>query len=117
MGVPLQRHLSLFLCLCLIRVVSPAQTAGKRLIPLDKAERDAFEKQEKVAILVGVGTYPGYSGLGTLRYPAADVDALSAILRKQHYTVRGDGSQRCEDSAGSRDLCHNADRWRPSERQ
>jgi hypothetical protein len=39
-----------------------------------------------VAILVGVGKYPRYSGLSELHYPGTDVDTLAAALRKRGQT-------------------------------
>ena len=40
-----------------------------------------------VAILVGVGKYPRFSGFGELHYPERDVDLLGKELASQHYQV------------------------------
>src|ERR1019366_3976274 len=71
-----------------VPLILGAQTAReKRVVPVDGSSRQSFERQPKVAVLVGVGHYPKRSGLSELRYPAADVDALEAELAKQRYTV------------------------------
>ena len=67
--------------------VLPAQQRAKRIAPVDPGVRQTFERQPKVAVLAGVGHYPQRSGLGQLRYPARDVDALEAELTRQSYKV------------------------------
>jgi Skp family chaperone for outer membrane proteins len=66
-----------------------AQGREKRVTPVDSTQRATFERDRKVgvAILVGIGTYPRYSGLGELRYPARDADLLESELSAQRYTV------------------------------
>lgn len=66
-----------------------AQVREKRVVPLDPQQREGFETRRRagVAVLVGVGRYPKYSGLGELRYPARDVDLLEKELTAQRYAV------------------------------
>jgi hypothetical protein len=74
-------------------VVSSAQLSAqgreKRVTPVDAAQRATFERDRKVgvAILVGIGKYPRYSGLGELRYPPRDADLLESELTAQRYVV------------------------------
>jgi formylglycine-generating enzyme required for sulfatase activity len=77
------------LLLLLLAAVSSllAQTTAKRIIPISGSDVDAFEKQRKIALLVGVAEYPNYSGIGRLAYPPADVGAIGDQLRAQGYTV------------------------------
>src|ERR1700704_473260 len=72
----------LLLTSCLSAV---AQTHEKRIVPVGSSERDSFEHQTKVALLVGVGHYTSRSGLSTLQYPERDVDQLDAELTRQGY--------------------------------
>ena len=72
----------------LFGIMAPAQTRDKRVTPVDAATRLTFEKQVKVALLVGVGSYSPISGLGRLKYPPRDVATLAAELEKQGYLVR-----------------------------
>jgi hypothetical protein len=65
-----------------------AQVREKRVRPVDDSAKQAFEKQLKVALLVGIGDYPKNSGLSALKYPAKDVAMLSLALEKQGYAVR-----------------------------
>jgi hypothetical protein len=48
-----------------------------------------FERGRSVgiAILVGVGKYPRFSGFGELQYPERDVELLDKELTTQHYQV------------------------------
>jgi hypothetical protein len=66
-----------------------AQGREKRVTPVDAAQRATFERERKVgvAILVGIGQYPRYSGLGDLRYPTRDADLLETELSTQRYVV------------------------------
>src|SRR5436305_613579 len=63
--------------------------AQKRITPLDPAQRAGFEQRRKagIAIVVGVGKYPRYSGLGDLNYTSRDADLLAEELNRQRYTV------------------------------
>ena len=80
--------------------MSLAQNAyEKRITPVEPSQRTGFEKQVKVALLVGVGAYPAGSGLGPLKYPARDVALLGAELTRQGYLVR-----RLVDSEASRGM-------------
>jgi Caspase domain len=82
--IPMRRLPTIFIALC-----AAAQTREKRIVPIDPNQRQTFEKQRKVgvAILVGVGKYPRYSGLTELRYPGRDVDLLAKELESQRYVV------------------------------
>ncbi len=66
-----------------------AQGREKRVTPVDAAQRATFERERKVgvAILVGIGKYPRYSGLGELHYPSRDADVLESELTAQRYVV------------------------------
>lgn len=66
-----------------------AQVGEKRITPVDAPRRATFERERKVgvAILVGIGKYPRYSGLGELRYPPRDADLLESELSLQRYIV------------------------------
>jgi tetratricopeptide (TPR) repeat protein len=70
--------------------VSAAQQEGrpKRVIAVLPQEVQAFERQAKVALLVGVGDYPESGGLSRVRYAASDVTALATALDDDGYTVR-----------------------------
>ena len=74
--------------LLLAGVLAFAQTRSTRVKPVDAAARQIFEKQVKVALLVGVGSYSPASGLSRLKYPPRDVATLAAELEKQGYLVR-----------------------------
>jgi len=76
------------LCFLLTTGLAAAQSYEKRIAPLDPAARQTFERQPKIAVLVGVGAYPEGSGLSPLKYPAQDVAELAAELEKQGYAVR-----------------------------
>ena len=66
-----------------------AQAREKRVSPVPADERLQFERQRRagVAVLVGVGQYPRFSGFSELHYPGRDVDQLQVELEKQHYLV------------------------------
>jgi Caspase domain len=77
-----------------------AQSAGeKRITPIDPSAQKAFEKQVKVALLVGIGAYPPESGLSPLKYPVRDVTLLGSELERQGYLVR-----RLTDAQASRGI-------------
>jgi TPR repeat protein len=85
-----------------------AQSREKRVVPVDPAQRQSFERQPKVAVLAGVSHYPSRSGMGALAYPTHDVDLLGAELAKQGYNVvklqdgdatRGSVEQTLKDAA------------------
>jgi hypothetical protein len=65
------------------------QVREKRVVPFPEPDRVQFERQRRagVAILVGVGKYPRFSGFGELQFPAFDVDQLAVELEKQNYLV------------------------------
>jgi hypothetical protein len=64
-----------------------AQTQEKRITPVDVSARRTFDRQPKIAILVGVGAYPEGSGLAPLKYATLDVADLGAELEKQGLAV------------------------------
>ena len=72
----------------LLATLAWAQTREKRVTPVDPSAQQTFEKQTKIAMLVGVGGYPQASGLGALKYPARDVALLADELQKKGYLVR-----------------------------
>ncbi len=67
----------------------PPKANEKRVAPVASDQAARFNRADTVgvAILVGVGKYPLYSGLSHLQYPAVDVDTLAATLRSQRYSV------------------------------
>jgi hypothetical protein len=73
----------LFSCILLA-----GQTRDLRLEPIDPATKRAFEKQVKVALVVGISAYPQGSGLSSLKYAARDAEVLGATLKSQGYLVR-----------------------------
>jgi formylglycine-generating enzyme required for sulfatase activity len=64
------------------------QTRDLRIEPIDPVTRRAFEKQVKVALVVGISAYPQGSGLSSLKYAARDAEVLGATLKSQGYLVR-----------------------------
>jgi hypothetical protein len=60
----------------------------KRVAPVGSNETQAFRKQVKVALVVGVSKYPTASGFTALNYAAADATDLAAVLKQQGYLVR-----------------------------
>jgi WD40 repeat protein len=84
-------RLILLSSLCLfggLGIALRAQRGEKRIVPVDAASVQSFERQTKLAVLVGIGAYPDGSGLTPLRYPASDVRDLAAELTRQGYAVR-----------------------------
>jgi Skp family chaperone for outer membrane proteins len=73
--------------LALLASTGFGQTRAKRIVPVSPAETTGFEQSRKIALLAGVGRYPGYSGIGQLQYPARDAGAVAEQLKKQGYTV------------------------------
>ena len=80
--MPISRCACLTILLALTSPVT-AQTLEKRITPVDANVRQTFERQPKIAVLVGVGAYPEGSGLAPLKYAAQDVAELSSELEKQ----------------------------------
>jgi formylglycine-generating enzyme required for sulfatase activity len=79
-----------FTALGLATGVSAAQPQQRdlRLEPINPAAQRAFEKQVKVALVVGISAYPQGSGLSSLKYAARDAEVLGATLKSQGYLVR-----------------------------
>jgi hypothetical protein len=63
-----------------------AEETAKGLVRLQEAPK--FQKENKVAVIVGVNTYDRSTGLKSLRYAASDAINLSNMLKNQGYTVR-----------------------------
>jgi hypothetical protein len=53
----LMNRLFLLASICL---ALQAQTREKRIVPVDPGQRNVFQRQGKVAVLVGVGDYPAH---------------------------------------------------------
>jgi hypothetical protein len=69
-------------------ILLAGQTRNLRLEPIDPAARQTFDKQVKVALVVGVSAYPKGSGISQLKYAARDADVLGDALKSQGYLVR-----------------------------
>jgi hypothetical protein len=61
----------------------------KRIKPVPGQDKERFDRQRRagIAIPVGVGDYPPFSGFGELPYPSADAEQLAAELEKPRYLV------------------------------
>lgn len=75
-------------CLFILCIALHGQNRDLRIEPIDPAARRSFEKQVKVALVVGISVYPQGSGLSSLKYAARDADVLGAALKAQGYLVR-----------------------------
>ncbi len=91
--------------LCVLVCDVAAQSNEKRIISVTSDQAARFSRADTVgvAILVGVGNYPLYSGLSHLHYPAVDVDTLAATLKSQRYIVLS-----LKDSDATREAVLNA---------
>jgi formylglycine-generating enzyme required for sulfatase activity len=69
-------------------ILLAGQTRDLRIEPIDPVAKRAFEKQVKVALVVGISAYPQGSGLSSLKYAARDAEVLGATLKSQGYLVR-----------------------------
>src|SRR6266446_3446566 len=69
-------------------VLSAQTTREKRIVPVDTAVQQLFQRQPKIAVLVGIGAYPDGSGLAPLKYAGSDLRELAAELEKDGYAVR-----------------------------
>src|SRR5581483_1732739 len=69
--------------------ILPGQLREKRVTPVDSKQTPGFATRSSVgvAILVGIGNYPPFTGLERLRFPGRDVDLLKKELESQRYTV------------------------------
>jgi VWFA-related protein len=86
----MNRRLAAFLFSAVLVVpLALTQVREKRVTPIPEQQQQQFDRQRRagVAILVGVGKYPPFSGFNELRYPSRDVDQLAAELEKQRYLV------------------------------
>jgi formylglycine-generating enzyme required for sulfatase activity len=59
----------------------------KRVAPVASDEKQRFQKQVKVALVVGVSKYPEVSGFAALNYAASDATEVGATLKSQGYLV------------------------------
>ena len=59
----------------------------KRVSPVASDEKQRFQKQVKVALVVGVSKYPEVSGFAALNYAASDATEVGAALKRQGYLV------------------------------
>ena len=73
----------LFWCILLA-----GQTRDLRLEAIDPASRRAFDKQLKVALVVGISAYPKGSGISQLKYATRDSEVLAEALKSLGYLVR-----------------------------
>ena len=87
---------ALWFVLC---ILLSAQNRDLRIEPIGPAARRNFEKQVKVALVVGISVYPQGSGLSSLKYAARDAEVLGAALKAQGYLVR-----RLSDSDATRSV-------------
>ncbi len=91
MGYPITSALArIAFCALIFCALTPSQTTReKRVAAVQPGLAAGFNQAGTVgvAVLVGVGKYPSYSGLGELHYPTDDVDTLAATLRSQRYDV------------------------------
>jgi formylglycine-generating enzyme required for sulfatase activity len=71
-----------------LSILLSGQNRDLRIEPIDPAARRNFEKQVKVALVVGISVYPQGSGLTSLKYAARDAEVLGATLKAQGYLVR-----------------------------
>jgi hypothetical protein len=94
---------TLIMSLMALAIAFSQGTREKRVQPVDTTQRQTFDKQVKVALLVGIGAYPQGSGLSSLKYPAKDVALLGDELTRQGYLVR-----RLVDSEASRGVVRRA---------
>jgi len=60
---------------------------AKRAVPLPAEEKARHESENKVAIVVGVGSYPPNSGLSVLEFAASDAEELRKVLQRHQYDV------------------------------
>jgi formylglycine-generating enzyme required for sulfatase activity len=77
-------------CLCLVADSDAyaQETTPKRLSSVPAPQRESFETQTKMAVVVGVGEYGQGSGLNSLKYSVRDAQALTDELHRQGYAVR-----------------------------
>lgn len=72
-----------------ITYAAAQSSRAKRVSPVSVSEVAQFNEADSVgvAVLVGVGKYPPFSGLGQLHFPGSDVDAIAAVMKSQRYSV------------------------------
>jgi formylglycine-generating enzyme required for sulfatase activity len=83
----MHRLLAIIVTVASLAICASAQDRDKRVTPVDPTVRQKFERQVKVALLVGIGNYDVATGLPALKYPARDVELLTAELQRQGYLV------------------------------
>jgi hypothetical protein len=86
------RVVKIFVCLAAVLWLAPGLRAQgvreKRIVPVAQQERASFERQLKVAVVVGISRYPAGSGLEPLHYGGKDAADIAAELKTQGYAVR-----------------------------
>jgi formylglycine-generating enzyme required for sulfatase activity len=89
-NLPMKNALTTVLCLLLwvLSIPDPAGATEKALKRVSKAEIARFKREDKVALLVGVATYPQGSGLNSLHYAEQDMQALAQVLEDNGYLVK-----------------------------
>ncbi len=83
-------RLSLCAVLALLAYGGPVWAVGdgdKALVRVNKAEAAAFAREEKVALVVGIGQYPDGSGLSKLDFAARDAEDVGGLLEQLDYKV------------------------------
>ena len=78
----------MILLFCFFALLVGAQTRDIRVRPVAATVKTSFEKQAKVALLIGIGQYAPASGMSSLKYAVRDVDVLAGVLESQGYVVR-----------------------------
>jgi tetratricopeptide (TPR) repeat protein len=79
-----------FSCATVLAVLLSAQTDGiysKRITPVDEAQIADFKREIRLAVIVGVGSYPARADLSPIKYAARDAQEISATLRGLGYSV------------------------------
>lgn len=84
----LRRHFRFIGLALLFVTLAVAQMREKRFVPVDANQRRAFERQPKIAVLVGVDKYPSRSGFGELQHSAHDAALMETQLKAQGYMVQ-----------------------------
>ena len=80
--------ISRFSAILILATSITAQTRDMRIQRVDPTVQKAFQKSVKVALLVGINTYPDGSGVTPLRFAVQDVAAIAEVLEDQGYLVR-----------------------------
>lgn len=76
----------LLILLATLTPAPPAQTSAERRIK-PVVDRETFQRERRLALVVGVSDYPRYSGLGRLTYADDDANAVCKELERSGYTT------------------------------